>query len=502
MNYESTRGSRQLQKSPRAIIQGMAEDRGLYVPERIPALPLSPQDMKGMSYRQIAFEIIRSFFDEFTDEEMKSCIEGAYDDKFEAKEIVPLVKAGGAWFLELYHGKTAAFKDMALSILPYLMTVSCRKEGEKDKICILTATSGDTGKAALEGFAGVEGTEIIVFYPQHGVSQVQERQMISQEGDNTHVIAIRGNFDDAQTGVKKIFADDKTASELAARGIRLSSANSINIGRLVPQVAYYVYAYVKMLENGALKAGEKMNIVVPTGNFGNILAAYLAKEMGIPVGKLICASNENNVLTDFIRTGIYDARRDFHLTSSPSMDILISSNLERLLYLLEGRDGNAVSRWMEALDKEKVYEVSPKVREGLKDFYGGFCREEDTAETIAELWEKDRYLVDTHTAVAYKVYRDYVSETGDNTPAVIAATASAYKFAEKVAQALGMGDGKVKTMLGITDSPSGFDYVRALEKYTGVHIPYGLVDLDKRPVLHSTVCDKDKMADAVKDVLR
>ena len=501
MNYKSTRGSRQLQKSPQAIIRGLAEDRGLYVPEKIPALPLAAEEMKGMSYQQIAYEIIHSFFDEFTDEEIKACVDGAYDGKFEAPEIAPLKKAGGAWFLELYHGKTAAFKDMALSILPYLMTAACRKEGEKDEICILAATSGDTGKAALEGFAGVEGTEIIVFYPQHGVSQVQERQMVSQEGDNTHVIAIRGNFDDAQSGVKKIFADEKMAAGLAAKGVRLSSANSINIGRLVPQVAYYVYAYVKLLEEGALKAGEKMNVVVPTGNFGNILAAYLAGKMGVPVGKLICASNENNVLTDFIRTGVYDARRDFHLTSSPSMDILISSNLERLLYLLEGRDGQAVGRWMEALEKEKVYEVSAGVKEGLQDFYGGFCDEEQTAAAIAALWNEDRYLVDTHTAVAYKVYEDYVAETGDKTPAVIASTASAYKFAPNVAQALGIGAGKVKTMLGLEGEPSGFDYVKALEKYTGVKVPYGLKDLENKPVRHETVCDKDEMAAAVMEAL-
>ncbi len=502
MNYESTRGSNQRRSSTQAIICGIAEDKGLYVPEKIPMLPLQPEEMKGMDYRQIAFEIIHAFFDDFTEEELRTCVNGAYDSKFEAKDIVPVKKAAGAWFLELYHGRTAAFKDMALSILPYLMTTCCRKEGEKDKICILTATSGDTGKAALEGFAGVDGTEIIVFYPQNGVSQVQERQMVSQEGDNTHVIAIRGNFDDAQTGVKKIFADDKMADELARQGIKLSSANSINIGRLVPQVAYYVYAYVKLLEEGALKDGEAMNIVVPTGNFGNILAAYLAGKMGIPVGKLICASNENNVLTDFIRTGVYDARRQFHLTSSPSMDILISSNLERLLYLLEDRDGQAVRRWMEALDREKVYEVSPKVREGLKDFYGGFCDEEQTDKTIAKLWSEDKHLVDTHTAVAYKVYEDYVAETKDMTPTVIASTASAYKFAENVAAALGIGSGKVRMMTGSAEEPTGFDYVRALYQYTGVEIPSGLRDLDKKPVLHKGVCDKDKMAQAVLDVLK
>ena len=354
MKYESTRGSKNYQSSTSAIIRGIAEDKGLYVPCCIPELPLTIEEMKGMSYRQIAEAVIHAYFDEYTDSEMKYCVEGAYDSKFEAEDIVPVVHKGGAWFLELYHGKTAAFKDMALSILPYLMTTACRKEGEKDGICILTATSGDTGKAALEGFAGVEGTEIIVFYPDKGVSQVQQRQMVSQKESNTHVFAIRGNFDDAQTGVKKIFADEVMNKKLAGMGIKLSSANSINIGRLVPQVAYYVYSYVKLVEEGAIRPGETMNVVVPTGNFGNILAAYLAGEMGIPVGKLICASNENKVLTDFINTGVYDARREFRLTNSPSMDILISSNLERLIYLLSGRDGEKVKEWMAELDENKV----------------------------------------------------------------------------------------------------------------------------------------------------
>ena len=502
MKYESTRGSSDYKSSTEAIIRGLAEDKGLYVPETIPELPVDIEEMKGMTYQQIAYEIIHAYFDEYTDDEMKACIEGAYDSKFEAPEVVPVKKAGGAYFLELYHGKTAAFKDMALSILPYLMTTACRKEGEKNKICILTATSGDTGKAALEGFADVDGTEIIVFYPENGVSEVQQRQMVSQEGANTHVAAIKGNFDDAQTGVKKIFADEAIKDTLADKGIKLSSANSINIGRLVPQVAYYVYSYVKLIEDGALKKGDAMNIVVPTGNFGNILAAYLAGKMGIPVGKLICASNENKVLTDFIRTGIYDARREFHLTSSPSMDILISSNLERLLYLLSGRDGQAVNRWMSDLEEKKIYEVSADVKEKMKDFYGGFCTEEETEETIAKLWDEDKYLVDTHTAVAYKVYRDYVEETGDDRPAVIASTASAYKFAQSVAKACGLDELKVAEMAKTDKEVTGFDYVKALAKLTGVKVPSGLADLENKPVLHNMVCEKDKMADVVLEVLR
>lgn len=495
MKYESTRGSRLKKTGAQAIIQGMAEDKGLYVPETIPALPFNIEEMKGKSYKEIAFKVIGAFFDDFTSEEMGYCIDGAYDSKFTASDVVEIKEAGGAHFLELYHGKTAAFKDMALSILPYLMTTSMKKEGVTDKVCILTATSGDTGKAALEGFADVPGTEIVVFYPTGGVSQVQERQMITQQGANTHVFAIRGNFDDAQSGVKKIFNDDDFASELAAHGVKLSSANSINVGRLVPQVAYYVYSYIKLMERGVLKAGEPMNVVVPTGNFGNILAAFYAREMGVPINKFICASNDNKVLTDFINTGVYDIRegvRKFYCTNSPSMDILISSNLERLLYLLSGRDGQTVRGLMEQLDKEKVYEAPASVRDGLGDFYGGFSLEKETLDTIGKMWSENGYLMDTHTAVAYKVYQDYVKETGDTeTPTVIASTASAYKFAESVASACGIGPCK-----------DGFEYVNALASATGVEVPYGLKDLDKKPVLHKGVVDADKMADAVREALK
>ncbi len=495
MLYESTRGSKDKMTGAKAIIRGIAADKGLYVPVTVPALPLdiaeaAEQMAAGkLTYKDVAFQIIGAFFDDFSPEEMKACAYGAYDDKFTAPDIVKLAPAGGAYFLELYHGKTAAFKDMALSILPYLMTTACQKEGEKSKICILTATSGDTGKAALEGFADVPGTEIIVFYPSEGVSQVQERQMISQTGANTHVFAIRGNFDDAQTGVKKIFADDDFAKKLAEAGIKLSSANSINIGRLVPQVAYYVYSYIKLAQDGIIKPGEDINVTVPTGNFGNILAAYYAKLMGIPINKLICASNDNKVLTDFIRTGIYDIRSDvrsFYCTNSPSMDILISSNLERLLYLLSGRNGGIITEWMSALETERRYEVSGDVKEALGDFYGGFCTEEEVLETIARLWKEEGYLMDTHTAVACKVYRDYVNETGDKTPTVIASTASAYKFAESVSKACGIGPCK-----------DGFEYVKALKKHTGVEIPYGLSDLEKKEILHRGIIDANEMQDAV-----
>ena len=486
MKYVSTRGSEIKKTSPEAIIQGLAEDRGLYVPEEFPVLPEKIEDLVGKSYQEIAFKIISSFFTEFTEDEMNNCISGAYDEKFESKEVVPFVEAGGAHFLELYHGKTAAFKDMALSILPYLLTTSMKKEKEDKKVCILTATSGDTGKAALEGFADVPGTEIIVFYPNEGVSQVQERQMVSQEGANTHVFAINGNFDNAQTGVKNIFRDEEFAKELADKGMKLSSANSINIGRLVPQVAYYVYAYTKLVEEGTLKVGEPMNVVVPTGNFGNILAAYYASKMGIPVNKFICASNENKVLTDFINTGKYDIRREFHLTNSPSMDILISSNLERLLYHLSGGDGAEIKGFMDALDTDKVYQVSDEIKNGLEDFYGGFATVAETEEIIGKMYKSCKYLMDTHTAVAYKVYKDYVAETEDNTPTVIASTASPYKFAESVAKAIGYNQCK-----------DGFEYVKEVYKNTGVRVPKGLENLEEKPILHTGVVDVPEMKKAV-----
>ena len=489
--YESTRGSKEYKTGAQAVIQGIAEDRGLYVPHEVPALPMQPEDMVGMTYKQVAFEIIKTFFDDYTDEEMKYCTDGAYDSKFEEKEIVPVAKAGGAYFLELYHGKTAAFKDMALSILPYLLTTATKKENEDKKICILTATSGDTGKAALEGFADVPGTEIIVFFPNKGVSQVQERQMITQEGDNTHVFAIEGNFDDAQTGVKKIFNDDAFAEKLAGIGCKLSSANSINIGRLVPQVAYYVWGYVKLLERGVVKAGEPVNICVPTGNFGNILAAYYAGEMGIPVNRFICASNKNRVLTDFFNTGVYDTNREFYLTNSPSMDILISSNLERLLYHMAGNDGDEIRGLMESLEKDHRYEVSPKIRDGLKKFWGGTATVEETNATIGTMYREEKYLIDTHTAVGYKVYRDYVKATGDETPTLIASTASAYKFAESVAKSI-----------GLPEEENGFGYIRAVADETGVRVPAALKDLDAKPIRHKGVIEIPDMINVVEESVR
>ena len=489
MKFRSTRGDSEELRSAQAIIRGIAPDRGLYVPEEIPEMPFDLSDMTDASYQELAKKVIGAFFTDYTEEELSACVEGAYDEKFDTAEIAPLVKAGNAWFLELYHGKTAAFKDMALSILPRLLTAAVRKEHNDDKICILTATSGDTGKAALEGFADVEGTEITVFYPNNGVSEVQERQMVTQTGGNTHVFAIRGNFDDAQTGVKNAFQDAELAAELKEHGVRFSSANSINIGRLVPQVVYYIWSYLQMVRQGAIKNGDKINVVVPTGNFGNILAAYYAKKMGLPVSMLICASNKNKVLTDFFHTGLYDTEREFYLTNSPSMDILISSNLERLLWHLSGGDPEEIKALMADLDKLHKYEVSDKIKEGLSEFYGGFADVEATNKAIGDMYRDNGYLIDTHTAVAYKVYEDYRSETGDDTPAVIVSTASPYKFAESVARSI-----------GLEEQPDGFAYIREVEKETGVKVPEGLRDLDKKEILHEGVIDTDEIKQTVRDL--
>lgn len=491
IHYQSTRGSKYIKTSSQAIIQGIAEDNGLYVPNEIPELPFAIEEMMGKPYTQVAFSIIKSFFEDYTDEEMWACVEGAYDSKFEAEDIVPVKKAGEAYFLELYHGKTAAFKDMALSILPYLLTTAMKKEKEDRKICILTATSGDTGKAALEGFADVPGTEIIVFYPNQGVSQVQERQMTTQEGQNTHVFAIEGNFDDAQTGVKNIFSDEVFAGEMEKNNCKLSSANSINIGRLIPQVAYYVYGYIKLVEQGVIQNGDQINVVVPTGNFGNILAAYYAGQMGIPIKKYICASNENKVLTDFINTGTYNINREFYLTDSPSMDILISSNLERLLYHLSGEDGAEIVGLMEALKRDKKYTVSPKINYALDIFYGGYADGKRSAEAIGDMYRKYNYLMDTHTAVAYRVYEDYLAYTGDPTPTLIASTASAYKFAESVSDAIGIGRGE-----------DGFSSIEKLYGATGVRVPSGLKGLDEKEIRHQGVVKVADMPSAVKDSLK
>lgn len=496
--YISTRGGSEKISSAAAIIKGLASNKGLFVPTEIPKLPLTIEEMVGKDYKEVAFIILKSFFDDFTDEELRYCVDSAYDDKFDKEEIVPIVQAGSVHFIELFHGKTAAFKDIALSILPYLMTTAMKKEGIDKKICILTATSGDTGKAALEGFSNVEGTEIVVFYPYKAVSKIQELQMTTQEGKNTHVFAIRGNFDDAQRGVKSIFTDPSFADELSKKNILLSSANSINIGRLVPQVAYYVYAYLKLIEEKAVNPGEPMNVVVPTGNFGNILAAYYAKMMGIPIRTFICASNKNKVLTDFFATGVYDANREFYVTNSPSMDILISSNLERLLFHLSldaygerNKASEHVAGLMTALETDGKYEVSEEIKKEMGMFVGGFVDPELTLKTIQSMYNKHEYLMDTHTAVAYDVYSEYKKHVCDDFETVIAATASPYKFPASVAKAIGIDE--------MTDD---FEYLDEINKVTGVNIPASFVDLQNKTVLHDTVIEKDEMKDAVLDSLK
>lgn len=490
LTYRSTRGHEEGTASY-AILQGLAGDGGLFVPEFIPKLDVPMEALSKMGYKEVAYEVMKLFLTDFTEEELKYCIDNAYDEKFDTKLIAPLKKADGVNFLELFHGKTIAFKDMALSILPYLMTTAAKKNHVENEIVILTATSGDTGKAAMAGFADVAGTKIIVFYPKDGVSPVQEKQMVTQTGENTFVVGIRGNFDDAQTGVKKMLNDAALKEALAKKGFQFSSANSINIGRLVPQIVYYVYAYAQLRAAGELSDGEKMNVVVPTGNFGNILAAYYAKNMGLPIHKLICASNENKVLYDFFETGRYDRNRDFILTSSPSMDILISSNLERLIYKLAGENSEKNREFMKNLTENGVYEITDDMRAALDDFYGNYATEAETAQTIKAVYEKDGYVLDPHTAVADTVYHKYVAQTGDLTKTVVASTASPYKFAGSVMPAID------KKYEGTAD----FELIDALGQVSGVKEPKAVLEIRTAPVRHTTVCDVCDMEKTVKQWL-
>lgn len=491
LSYQSTRGGETGVTASQAILKGLADDGGLFMPTFIPKLDKTMEELAGMTYQETAYEVMKLFLTDYTEEELKNCIARAYDSKFDTGEIAPLAKADGAYFLELYHGSTIAFKDMALSILPHLMITAAKKNQVKNKIVVLTATSGDTGKAAMAGFADVEGTAIIVFYPKDGVSRIQELQMVTQKGDNTHVVAIHGNFDDAQTGVKKIFGDKAFAATLAENGCQLSSANSINIGRLVPQVVYYVYAYAKLLEAGEIEAGEQINVTVPTGNFGNILAAYLAKEMGVPVKTLICASNENKVLYDFFRTGTYDRNRDFILTTSPSMDILISSNLERLIYLSAGSDAKANAALMKELSEKGSYTVTEEMRGFMKDFRGGFASEEENRATIKKIFENTGYLIDTHTGVAASVYNHYKEETKDPAKTVIASTASPYKFSGSVLEAID----------GVRPEEDEFAIVDRLAELSGVVIPQAVEEIRTAPVRHTAECGIDQMQATVAGIL-
>ncbi len=494
LSYQSTRGGEAGITASQAILKGLAKDGGLFMPTEIPVLDVPVEKLAGMTYQETAYEVMKLFLTDFTEEELKACIAKAYDGKFDTEEIAPLSKADGAYYLELYHGSTIAFKDMALSILPHLMTTAAKKNQVDKEIVILTATSGDTGKAAMAGFADVPGTRIIVFYPKDGVSKVQELQMRTQKGDNTSVVAIYGNFDDAQTGVKKLFGDKDLEQELAGSGYQFSSANSINIGRLVPQIVYYVYAYATLLDNQEIGKGQEINVAVPTGNFGNILAAYFAKRMGLPIKTLICASNDNKVLYDFFTTGTYDRKRDFILTNSPSMDILISSNLERLIYLSAGSDAAVSGALMKDLSEKGSYTVTDGMRQFMADFAGGYADQQENAAAIRHIFEDTGYLIDTHTGVAAAVYENYRKNTGDEARTVIASTASPYKFSHSVMEAIaGAGAVQGKDEFAIVDD---------LSRLSGVAVPQAVEEIRTAPIRHNLECAVDGMEAMVKGILK
>ena len=490
MSMISTRGACPVSTSY-AILRGLAPDGGLYVPETSPSFTLEEiSALSGMDYAARAVYILQRYLPDFTEEELKNSISGAYGKKFDDPAIAPLKKVkDDTYYLELWHGPTLAFKDMALQLLPYLLTLSARKNGENREIFILVATSGDTGKAALEGFLDVPGTRCCVFYPQEGVSRAQQLQMVTTGGSNTHVIAVEGNFDDAQSGVKKIFSDPGFAGTMNEQGRVLSSANSINYGRLVPQIVYYFSAYADLLRDGAISLGEEVNFCVPTGNFGDILAADYAKRAGLPIGKLICASNANNVLTDFITTGVYDiSSRPFYKTEAPSMDILISSNLERLIFTLTGNDAAATAAYMKKLSTEKRYEITEDMLVKLQNNYAAGCVDADALNAeIARCYAEDRYLIDTHTAVASAVLRAYRSQTGDRRKSVVVSTASPYKFGPAVLEAIGGERG------GLDDIAC----CGVLEKMSGVAMPAQIAALPTLPIRHTQTCRKDQMEEAI-----
>lgn len=490
MLYISTRArSEQKVDEFTAIVEGLAPDGGLYVPERMPKIKDWKQYI-GKDYQETAANVMAAFFEGHGKETIELITRRAYGPKFDDERICPVVAAGDYNFLELFHGPTLAFKDMALTVLPYLMTNAIKQSGKHEEIVILTATSGDTGKAALEGFSDIEGIRIIVFYPRDGVSRIQKQQMITQEGKNTMVVNIEGNFDDAQTGVKKIFADMDFAKKLQEKGYSLSSANSINIGRLVPQVAYYYGAYAQMVESGAIKDGDMLDFIVPTGNFGNILAGYYAKQMGLPVGNLICASNSNNVLEDFFKTGIYDRNRDFYKTISPSMDILVSSNLERLLYAVSDGDTGFVADCMTKLNSAGVYEVDENIKARLACFKFGHANDEETKTVINRIFVQTGYVCDTHTGVAAAVLEKVKRESSRK--AVIISTASPFKFPRDVIAAIGSTDNAELPEEELLDK---------LSTLSGLEIPAPLSGIWDREILHKTSCSVEKMQQTIADNL-
>ncbi len=495
--YISTRGNFNKVQAAEAIRLGMVPTGGLFVPEQIPVL--SQEDiygMAGLNYREIAQKIIEPYMRDYSAVEIDQCISNAYNEANFGQSIAPLYKLkDGTYLLELWHGPTAAFKDIALQIMPYFLSLALKKVKTDNETVILVATSGDTGKAALEGFKNVPGIKIIVFYPYKGVSKIQEFQMSTTDGNNTFVVAVKGNFDDCQNAVKDIFGDEEYNHRLNLQGIELSSANSINWGRLLPQIVYYFSAYLDVIKRGDIKPGDNINFVVPTGNFGNILAGYYAKQMGLPINKLICASNENKVLTDFFATGVYNRNRNFFTTNSPSMDILISSNLERFLFELTNHDSDRINKWFTDLRVKGSFEIDRQTKELLGGIiWAGFASEENTLALIKEVFESDAYALDTHTAVGVKVYREYVNKTGDNTCTVVASTANPYKFNSAVLQAI-----KGESVL---DGKDEFHILEELNLLTGMEIHPGLKDLDKKTVFHERVCEKNEVRVIVKDILQ
>ena len=498
MQYHSTRDNSISVSSAQAIKQGLSTDGGLFVPESFPKVSLDEIDgLAAKSYHDRANFILKRFLTDFSDEDLKSCITSAYTkEKFGTEAIAPVYKLNDStYFLELWHGPTCAFKDMALQILPHFLTTSMRMTNENEEIIILVATSGDTGKAALEGFKDVNGTRIIVFYPDNGVSEIQKLQMVTQRGNNVSVAAVKGNFDDAQNGVKKIFTDNDYKKLLDRNGFKLSSANSINWGRLVPQIVYYFSAYADLLASKEIELGEEINVVVPTGNFGNILASYYAKKMGLPIKKFICASNENNVLTDFIKTGVYDKNRRFHTTISPSMDILISSNLERFLYDLSGCDDKIVAELMAKLTADGVYSVPADIKAKVEALFdAGCCDDKETMAAIKKTFNSDGYVMDTHTAVAKCVYDKYVERTGDTTKTVIASTASPFKFNQSVLIAL--------EDYNAVAGKNEFELLSMLEEKSGMKVPDSLAELKDRTPIFDTVVEKEQMENTVSDFLK
>lgn len=491
IKYCSTRNNTLKVEASQAVLKGLSDEGGLFVPEKMPTLDKTLAELATMDYQEVAYQVMKLFLTDYTKEELSACIKKAYDAKFDTPEIAPLVKVDDDYFLELFHGATIAFKDMALSILPHLLTTAAKKNKVEDEIVILTATSGDTGKAAMAGFADVAGTKIIVFYPKDGVSKVQEAQMLTQKGENVEVVAIKGNFDEAQSGVKALFENKGLEEELLHKGIRFSSANSINIGRLVPQVAYYVYAYTRLLKEAEIKDGEALNVVVPTGNFGNILAAYYAKEIGVPIHKLICGSNDNKVLYDFFKTGTYDKNRDFILTTSPSMDILISSNLERLLFAIADYDSKKTKELMEALKTGGKYSITADMQEKLKDFFAGYTTEEEVQSEIKKIYEETGYIIDTHTAVASYVCKTYKKETNDTRKNLVVSTASPYKFVKSVMTAI---DKKY-------EAADEFSLLTKFENISKVKMPKAISEILEAKPIHKRVCNPNEMEATVREIL-